>query len=146
MNTNRNIVILLTGTLLVLLSGCKNLLEVAESKNFVQPDGVTLMTEAQIREFVVGNTYEGDSVRYPGNTYVEFIHPDGKISGLWNEKDRYRGEWALAGKVWCYKYKSSSGCNTLARSDDAILWYRLDGSYQGGKSIVMVGDPRSLSN
>ena len=44
------------------------------------------MTEAEIRDIVVGNTYEGDSVKNPGNNYVEYTHPDGKISGLWNKQ------------------------------------------------------------
>ena len=136
---------LLSAVLVVSLAGCKNLLETAQEKKFTQPEGVTLLTEAEIRETVVGNTYQGDSVRYPGSTYVEFIHPDGKISGLWNGQDRYKGEWAISGNVWCYKYKNSRGCNTLAREGDTILWYSLDGSYKGGKSVVMAGDPKNLA-
>ena len=127
------------------MAGCKNLLETAQGKNFTQPEGVTLLTENEIRNTLVENTYEGDSVTYPGNTYIEFIHPDGKISGLWNGKERYKGEWAISGKVWCYKYKSTRGCSTIAKSGNTILWYGLDGTYQGGKSIVMAGDSRNLS-
>jgi hypothetical protein len=103
------------------------------------------MTESEIRNTVVGNTYKGDSVRYPGSTYIEFIHPDGRISGLWDGRDRYKGEWVVAGRVWCYKYKSTSGCNTFAKSGDNILWYDLDGEYHGGKSNVVQGDPENLS-
>jgi hypothetical protein len=91
------------------LAGCKSLQEVAQSKKFTQPEGVTLMTEQNLRDTLVGNTYKGDSVRYPGSTYIEYIHPDGKISGLWNGQERYKGEWVISDKLWCYKYKNSNG-------------------------------------
>lgn len=145
MNMKRKYTYLFAVAFLINLTGCKSLLEVAESREYIQPDGVILMTEAEIREFLVGNTYKGDSVSYPGNTYIEFISPDGKISGLWNEEERYKGTWAIFGKVWCYKYKTTNGCNTLSRSGDTLTWYGLDGTHKGGKSIVVSGDPRNLA-
>jgi len=130
----------------VALGGCKTLLETAQTQTYTQPEGVTLMTEAELRNTLVGNTYAGDSVRYQGSTYVEYIRPDGKINGLWNGSDRYKGEWAISGKVWCYKYKNSSGCNTLAKSGDTIFWYGLDGTTKGGKAVVTAGDPQKLGS
>jgi len=102
------------------------------------------MTEAELRETLIGNTYTGESIRNLGNTYLEFIQPDGKISGLWNGSDRYKGEWAIHGKIWCYKYKKSSGCYTMSKSGDTIYWYSLDGTTNGGKSTLMTGNPKSL--
>ena len=145
MNIKHKSVYLLTGALVLSLAGCKNLLETAQEKQFTKPEGVTLMSEAEIRDTLVGNTFQGESARRPGKTYVEYIHPDGKISGLWNETDRYQGEWAVAGSVWCYRYKNNRGCNTLAKDGDSILWYKLDGSTNGGKSMVVSGDPRELA-
>lgn len=145
MNINKKCIYVFAAAVFVSLAGCKNLLETAEGKKFTQPEGVTLMTEKEIRSTLVGNTYQGESVRYPGSSYIEFVHPDGKISGLWDGKDRYKGEWAVSGRVWCYKYKTTRGCNTLAKSGDSILWYGLDGSYKGGKSVVMAGDPNNLA-
>ena len=103
------------------------------------------MTEQDLRDTLVGNTYKGDSVRYPGSTYIEYVHPDGKISGLWNGQERYKGEWVISDKLWCYKYKSSNGCNTLSKSGDTIFWYGLDGTSKGGKSLVVSGDPNNLT-
>jgi hypothetical protein len=145
MNINRKNIYLATVALLLSLAGCKSLTETAESEKYSVPEGVTLMTESEIRDTLVGNTYKGESIRSPGSTYVEFIHADGGISGLWDGSQRYKGSWAISGPVWCYKYKSTSGCNTLARSGDDILWYDLDGSYRGGKSTVVTGDPENLS-
>lgn len=134
----------ITGTLLLGLNGCKTLDEKAVEAKFTNPEGVTLMTEAELRETLVGNTYAGDSVKSNGS-YIEFIQPDGKISGLWNGTDRYKGEWAISGKVWCYKYKSSNGCNILSKSGDTIYWYELDGSSLGGKATVTKGDSKGLA-
>ena len=145
MNIKRKTIYLLASVCLISLAGCKNLMEVAQSKEYVEPEGVTLMSEAEMRDFLVGNTYQGDSVRHPGSTYIEFIHPDGKINGLWNGEDRYKGNWAISGKVWCYKYKTINGCNTFSRSGDTVFWYRLDGTTKGGKSTVLAGDPNNLA-
>ena len=135
----------LAGLLVLSLAGCKNLVETAQEKKYTPPEGVTLMPENQIRDTIVGNTYAGDSVRHAGSTYMEYIHPDGRISGLWNGTERYTGSWALSGSVWCYRYQSTRGCTTLAKSGDTIRWYRLDGSYRGGESIVTAGDTHNLA-
>ena len=145
MKSKQKIVWMLAGTLIVMLAGCKTLQETAESKEVIQPEGVTLMTETELRKTLVGNTYEGESVRYPGSTYIEFIQPDGTIRGLWDGKDRYKGEWVISGRVWCYKYKSSNGCSTMAKTGNTIFWYALDGTTRGGKSIVTEGDPKNLA-
>lgn len=145
MKAKQKIIWIVAGTLIVALAGCKTLQETAESKEVTQPEGVTLMTESELRKTLVGNTYEGDSVNYLGSTYIEFIQPDGTIRGLWNGKDRYKGEWVISGRVWCYKYKNSSGCNTMAKTGNTIFWYALDGTTRGGKSIVMPGDSKNLA-
>ena len=145
MKSRQKIVWMAAGTLIVALAGCKTLQETAESKEVIQPEGVTLMREAELRETLVGNTYEGDSVKYPGSTYIEFIQADGTIRGLWNGEDRYKGKWVISGPVWCYKYKNSNGCNTLAKAGDTIFWYSLDGTTRGGKSIVVAGDSKNLA-
>jgi len=145
MKRKQQIIWMVAGTLMVALAGCQTLQETAESKQVTQPEGVELMTETELRKTLVGNTYEGKSVKYPGSTYIEFIQPDGTIRGLWNGKDRYKGQWVISGRVWCYKYKSSNGCNTLAKTGDTVFWYALDGTTRGSKSIVMAGDPKKLA-
>ena len=145
MNTQQKLIGIAAGTALLTITGCKTLQEIAETRQVTPPEGVTLMTESELRETLVGNTYEGESVNYPGSTYLEYINPDGSIKGLWDGQDRYEGKWAISGKVWCYKYKNSSGCNTLVKKGDQIFWYNLDGSTRGGKAIVVSGDPNGLN-
>jgi len=145
MNNKQKFIWIILAALLTTLVGCKTLQENAESKTFTTPEGVTLMTEAELRSTLVGNTYAGESVRQPGNTYIEYIDPDGSIRGLWNGKDRYKGEWAISGKVFCNKYKTQNGCYTFTKSDNTIYWYALDGTTIGGQSKLMAGDPNNLS-
>lgn len=144
MKNNRKFNWILLGIFVVAMVGCKTLQETAMSKKVTKPEGVTLMSEQEMRDMLVGNTYAGDSVRYPGSTYVEFIHPDGKISGLWNGTDRYKGEWAMSGNVMCAKYKNSNNCSTMSKSGDTIYWYALDGTTQGAYSKVTPGDSQNL--
>lgn len=146
MNTTTKKAILVSSVILATLVGCKTLEETAQTATPTPPEGVTLMAEAELRSTLIGNTYKGESVRNPGSTYVEFIQPDGNISGLWNGNDRYKGKWAISGNVWCYQYKSQSGCNTLAKEGDIIYWYQTDGSTKGGKSVVVAGDPHELGH
>ena len=145
MKTKQKFVWIVAGTLMFTLTACKTLQETAESKMFTQPEGVKLLSEVELRKTLVGNTYEGESVRYPGSTYIEFIQPDGTIRGLWNGDERYKGKWVISGQVWCYKYKSLNGCNTVAKTGDTIFWYALDGTTKGGRSVVMAGDPKELA-
>ncbi len=112
------------------------------SQGVGEAERVILMSEAELKKTLVGNTLAGNS---EGNTYIEYNQPDGLISGLWNEKERYKGEWTIEGKVWCYKYEESSGCNTIAKSGNKIYWYTVDGTYEGSTSSLMTGDPRKLA-
>ena len=82
MNIRGKRIYFVTAALLVALTGCKSLPETAEGKMFTSLEGVTLMTENEIKSTLVGNT---------------------------------------------------------------IHWYSLEGTYKGGKSIVMAGDPKHLS-
>jgi len=143
MNNKRKFNWVLLGIFIVALVGCKTLQETTMSKKVTKPEGVTIMSEQELRDTLVGNTYAGDSVRYDG-TYVEYIRPDGKINGLWKGTDRYKAEWAISGNVWCAKYKSGTQCSTLAKSGDTIYWYALDGTTKGGKSKVTSGDSQKL--
>ena len=147
MRNNRKFNWVLLGIFVVTLVGCKTLQETAMSKKVTKPEGVTLMSEQEMRDMLVGNTYMGDSVRNPGSTYIEFIHADGNISGMWDgrSRKRYKAKWAMSGNVMCTKYEKSSYCNTLAKSGDTIYWYNLDGTTQEGRyAKVTSGDSQNL--
>ena len=59
MNKRQKIIGFILATSIVALTGCKTLQETAQSKKFTQPEGVTLLTESELRDTLVGNTYTG---------------------------------------------------------------------------------------
>ena len=125
---------------LLALSGCKSLGEVAQSKKYVEPKGVTVMSEAEIREKVIGSTIAGKSNRGP--MYVEYYQLDGSTKGLW-DGEPYTSTWAIAGKVWCWQGSSSQGCNLIALNDDEITWYDLKG-VEKSRAKLMPGNAKGL--
>lgn len=144
MHNTKEVIAVLLLFMATVLSGCQSLQDVAESKEFSVPKGVTLLTEPEIREALIGNSYSGDSVKFPGNQYLEFIQPDGSINGLWNGRSRYDGEWAVHGKIWCYKRRNNSDCNTVSRSGSTIYWHHLDGRSDRARSRLYQGNPKNL--
>jgi hypothetical protein len=118
---------------LLTLSGCKSLGEVTESKQFTKPDGVTVMSEAELRSNMVGNTIDGKSLKGP--LYTEFYAPDGKGKGVW-DGNKYKFEYAISGPVYCYKGDGFNGCNLLELSGDDITWYGLDGKKTSSAKLL----------
>ena len=145
MKDSRKFKWVMLGLFIVALAGCKTLQDTAMSKTVIKPEGVTLMSEQEMRDMLVGNTYAGDSVRTPGPTYAEYIHSDGRISGLWNGTDRYKGTWAISGNVMCAKYPQATYCSTMARDGDTFTWYDLDGTSRGAFATVTPGDSQNLA-
>ena len=86
---------------MVALAGCKTLQETAESKEVTQPEGVALMTEAELRKTLVGNTYEGESVNYPGSTMSSLFNPMVRFgdSGMEKIATRERGSFLVLSGV-----------------------------------------------
>ena len=131
-------------SIVVLLSiGCKTLDEVAQSKEFKQPANVTLMSESDIREKLVGNTVIGESNTEPGSRYVEHFLSDGKIKGLWNDEP-YSGTWAVSGSVWCSKYANSQYCSTMSLDGNQVTWIRLSGEVLPNKATILPGNAKGL--
>lgn len=112
------------GALLVL--GCATLQERAQRIQYTQPAGVALLSETQIRRDIVGNTLSGHSRQGP--SYAEYYQPDGTIRGMRDDNQHYRGQWAVAGPVWCARYGNSSGCYVFSRDGDRINRYAPDGT------------------
>ena len=125
---------------LLTLSGCKSLGEITQSKQYTKPEGVAILSEAELRTKIVGNTISGKSVKGP--LYSEFFAPDGKGRGLWNS-DKYKFEYAISGPVYCYKGDGFNGCNLLSLKGDTITWYKLSGK-EVSKAKLLLGNPKGL--
>jgi hypothetical protein len=118
---------------LIVLSGCKSLGEIAEGKQYTKPEGVTVMSEAELRSKMVGNTIDGKSTKGP--LYTEFYAPDGKGKGLW-DGDKYSFDYAISGPVYCYKGDGFNGCNLVGLRGDDITWVELDGKKSGEAKLL----------
>ena len=125
---------------LLTLSGCKSIGEIAESKQFTKPEGVTVLSEAELRSIMIGNTITGISKEGP--VYTEFYAPEGKGRGLWDDS-KYKFEYAISGPVYCYKGDGFNGCNMVELTDDTINWYGLDGQERGFAKLLQ-GNAKGL--
>ena len=67
------------------------------TKIFENPEGVTVLTEAEIHDKVVGNTIAEVS---DGKKWSEYYFTDGTLLGVWGEK-RYCDYWVISGPVMC---------------------------------------------
>lgn len=89
------------------------------------PDDVTVMTEAELRSAIIGNTVTG----FVGGTpWSEYYLPNGVIQGV-EGGERYVGRWTISGPWLCFDYDGTEddGCSTLARSGNNVRFYDEDG-------------------
>jgi len=124
----------------LILSGCKSLGEVAQTREYAEPEGITVLTEEELRTKVIGNTIAGKS--YRGPMYVEFYQPDGNTRGLWDGSP-YKSTWAISGKVMCWKASDARGCNLIALDGDEVTWYDLEG-VEKSRAKLMQGNAKEL--
>ena len=125
---------------LLTLAGCKSIGEVAESKQFTKPEGVAVLSEAELNSKMVGNSFDGKSMEGP--LYTEFYAPEGKGKGLW-DGEKYSFEYAFSGPVYCYKGEGFNGCNLIELRGNDVTWYDLDGE-EAGTAKLLPGNPKGL--
>jgi hypothetical protein len=103
----------------------------------------TLSAEA-IRSDIVGNTISGIE---DGERYVEFLRPDGTISGH-SPSGSYTGKWRISGKQICFLYNGEKGeakggwdCSEARLVGDKVFW---SGAAASEASTLAHGDPNGL--
>jgi hypothetical protein len=102
-----------------------------------------LSNDDEIRQMLVGNTISGEE---EGETYVEFLHPDGRITGE-DRQGRYAGHWQLSGGRMCLSYDQEDGepsnwdCSQVGFEGSRVLW-----SARGEKSFsnLITGNPNGF--
>lgn len=131
----------LNGALAALAFGLMSGVALAE-QDYVVPEGVTLMTEDEIRSKIIENTLTGTDYE---KQWWEFYAPDGKIKGLW-EGQRYRGKWSLDGPVMCLKYAGTGydGCWTMSLDGNTVQWYKRNGKLDDPPSELLSGNTKGL--
>ncbi len=111
--------------------------------DYTVPEGVTVLSEQELRIKIVGNTMIGFDY---GKKWAEYFAEDGTIMGTWGP-DRYRGKWTIAGPVMCFDYPGTydDECNTIALDGNIWLTFVLDGSpskFPTGE--LLEGNPRKF--
>lgn len=101
-----------------------------------------LSSDDEIRRALVGNTISGEE---DGETYAEFIDPNGRISGEAGQ-ERYTGRWRIAGGQICLSYDiedkpSEWDCSNVGVEGSQIVWFDEGEKYV---SNLTAGNPRKL--
>ena len=96
------------------------------------PDGVTVMTEAEIRERIIGNTQIGE---YEGDKDPMYFLADGTLLGVWRDV-RWCDYWAVSGPVLCVGISSQRYCETLALEGKVVKPFDLDGNGKATRDLV----------
>ena len=99
-----------------------------------------LSNDDQIRQMLVGNTISGEE---NGESYTEFLHPDGRITGK-DQQGSYIGHWQISGGQMCMRYYKEDGkesnwdCSQVERDGSRIIWWA-----EGEKSFsnLIPGNP-----
>ena len=94
--------------------------------DFKVPEGVTVLTEDEIREKIIGNTMTGTS---GSKRWTEYYLPNGVIKGV-EAGEKYGGKWTLSGSVMCFDYSGDEydTCDTLALEGTKVRFFKLDGT------------------
>ena len=136
--------------LLVTLLVSTTLIEAAE--DYVVPAGVSVLTEDQLLNQIIGNTLRGGSGRW----LAYFLPPSGdqkkgRFKGRGGVRGPTSGDWTVNGALMCWHFDKVSmvrynGCFTTALDGDTITWYLPTGTLRyssGGPRKLISGNPEN---
>ena len=126
---------------------------VTSAEDYVVPTGVTVLTEEQLLNQIIGNTLENGNGRW-----VEYFEPPtgdqkkGRFKGKSAASGRYDGSWEIKGNLMCWQHDEphriqSNKCFTTALDGDTVTWYKTTGYpwYNPHPPIKLVsGNPKNL--
>jgi len=121
------------------------------AEDYVLPAGVTVLTEEQLFNKLIGNTtyngrwstyWEPPSENQMGGRYREMHKKYGKNGG----------SWSIKGHLFCYNpetppMSAHPGCHTYALNGDTIAQYRVNGTEEyskWGRLKLVSGNPENL--
>ena len=119
--------------------------------DYVLPKGVTVLSEEQLLEQVVGNTISNDNVTeyYENPSSGE---KKGKIKAKYS-RGNFGGNWEIKGVLMCFNYdveyleRFNDICYSIGVTDSRLDLYNVDGSkfYPGGGPFKLLsGNPENL--
>jgi len=102
---------------------------VTSAEDYVVPTGVTVLTEEQLLNQIIGNTLESGS-------WVEYFEPPtgdqkkGRFKGKSGIVGRWSGRWEIKENLMCWLHDKRVGynqCVTTVLDGDIVTWYQTDG-------------------
>jgi hypothetical protein len=126
---------------------------VTSAKDYVVPTGVTVLTEEQLLNQIIGSTLIGRKFRW----FAYFLPPSGD-----QKKGRFRGrnaiagptsgDWTVNGSLMCWHFDSLNrvgynGCFTTNLDGDTVTWYLPGGAPRysnAGRINLISGNPKNL--
>jgi hypothetical protein len=134
--------------LMALLAGATS---IATAEDYVLPTEVTVLTEEQILNQIIGNTLENGNGRW-----VEYFEPPtgdqkkGRFKGKAGIAGRYSGSWEVKEDLMCWQHDKRVGhdqCVTTVLDGDIVTWYQTNGfpKYNGHPPIKLIsGNPNNF--
>jgi hypothetical protein len=126
---------------------------VTSAEDYVVPTGVTVLTEEQLLNQIIGSSLSGGTGRW----VAYFLPPSGD-----QKKGRFRGksgangptsgDWTVNGSLMCWHFDSLNrvqfnGCFTTNLDGDTVTWYHVDGTprySRAGRINLISGNPENL--
>ena len=123
------------------------------AEHYVVPDGVSVLTEDQLLNQIIGSTLIGGN----GNWYAYFLPPSGdqkkgRFKGRSSMNSPTKGDWTVNGSLMCWHFDSPTrvgfnGCFTTNLDGDTVTWYLATGTprYIGAGGIKLIaGNPENF--
>ena len=125
---------------------------VTSADDYVVPTGVTVLTEEQLLNQIIGNTVVGGS-RYWRAYFLPQSGDQKKGRFRGKAKTTYtKGDWTVNGSLMCWHFDSPArsfvnGCFTTALDGDTVTWYLPTGHprySKGGPRKLISGNPENF--
>lgn len=126
--------------------------DMVESAPYVSPANVTVLSEGEIEEEIIGSTLFGP-IPNSVTESVEYFDPDGAVLGVWRDR-RSQGMWSISGPLLCVYYppqryaaprvNSQIHCFTLTVDDDSVQLFSQSGRPLDESMSLVAGNPRRL--
>jgi len=124
----------------------------ATAEDYIVPAGVTVLTEEQLLNQIIGNTLAG------GTRWVEYYEPvtgnlnEGRLKGKSKGIGLYGGSWKINGPLMCWEFDTArmsvyNDCFTVALDGNTVITYTIHGKVHtdpSGQITLIPGNPNDL--
>ena len=126
---------------------------VTSADDYVVPTGVTVLTEEQLLNQIIGSTLISGNFR----VYFYFLPPSGnqkkgRFKGKVTGRGLTSGGWTVNGSLMCWHFDQSfrvayNGCFTANLDGDTVTWYLPGGTLRYsryGRISLISGNPENF--